>query len=112
MIYTNNDEKDIVKSDIEYRDYFIIDKYDEVILDFSLKNVNYSKDFYVLINYENNADSGFASMYRQKQEININRDKEIQKFEIKIFDTWDCQNLLATKTFNIILDYFNEIKDS
>ena len=106
-IYQGNNE-----AQLDGEGNYIIDKYDEVILDFSLKNENNSKDYYVQINSENNADSGYASMYRQKQEIYINRDKEIQKFEIKIFDTGDCQNLLATKTFNIKLDYFNEIKDS
>ena len=106
-IYQGNE-----KVDLDEDGNYLIDKYDEVILDFSLKNSNNNEDYYVQINSENSADSGYASMYRQKQEIYINGDKEIQKFEIKIFDTWDCQNLLTTKTFNIKLDYFNEIKDS
>ena len=108
-IIINGIYQDDVMAELDDDGNYLIDKYGEVILDLSLKNSNNNEDYYVQINTDN---SSYSSKYYKRHELQINGDKEVQNFEIKIFDTWDCQNLLATKTINIKLDYFNEIKDS
>lgn len=97
---------------------YIIDKYNKVILDFELENINTTDDYYVRFMDENGGGSGgmYNNLQGYREQIYFNNlyyaDDEIFTYEIKICDEWECNKQYASETINLKLTYFDDIKDS
>ena len=97
---------------------YIIDKYNKVILDFELENINTTDDYYVRLMDENGGGHGgmYNNLQGYREQIYFNNlyyaDDEIFTYEIKICDERKCNKQYASKTINLKLTYFNDIKDS
>lgn len=97
---------------------YIIDKYNKVILDFELENINTTDDYYVRFMDEKGGYYGgmYNNLQGYREQIYFNNfyyaDDEIFTYEIKICDDMECNKQYASKTINLKLTYFNDIKDS
>lgn len=97
---------------------YIIDKYNKVILDFELENINTTDDYYVRFMEENGGGPGgvYNNLQGYRGQIYFNNlryaDDEIFTYEIKICDEWECNKQYASETINLKLTYFDDIKDS
>lgn len=97
---------------------YIIDKYNKVILDFELENINTTDDYYVRFMDENGGGSGgvYNNLQGYREQIYFNNlryaDDEIFTYEIKICDEWECNKQYASEIINLKLTYFDDIKDS
>ena len=97
---------------------YIIDKYNKVILDFELENINTTDNYYVKFMDENGSGSGgmYNNLKGYRQQVYFNNlyhaDDEIFTYEIKICDEWECKKQYASEKINLKLTYFNDIKDS
>lgn len=97
---------------------YIIDKYNKVILDFELENINTTDDYYVRFMDETGGGSGgmYNNLQGYREQIYFNNlyyaDDEIFTYEIKICDEWECNKQYASETINLKLTYFDDIKDS
>lgn len=104
-------------TEIDEDDNYVIDKYDEVILDFELENINMTDDYYVKIE-STYGGSGF--MYNNttgvREQIYFNNfqyeEDDIFTYDIKICDEWECNKQYASETINFKLTYFDDVKDS
>ena len=97
---------------------YIIDKYNKVILDFELENINTTDNYYVKFMDENGSGSGgmYNNLKGYRQQVYFNNlyhaDDEIFTYEIKICDEWECKKQYASEKINLKLTYFNDIKDN
>lgn len=97
---------------------YIIDKYNKVILDFELENINTTDDYYVRLMDENGGYYGgmYNNLQGYREQIYFNNfyyaDDEIFTYEIKICDEMECNKQYASETINLKLTYFDDIKDS
>ena len=97
---------------------YVIDKYDEVILDFELENIKITDDYYVKI--ESSTYGGSSFMYNNttgvRKQIYFNNfqyeEDDIFTYDIKICDEWECNKQYASETINFKLTYFDDVKDS
>lgn len=98
---------------------YVVDKYDEVILDFELENIKENDYYYVSLKEEDGGGVGFLYNDLNGHEerlsfYNNNNYKTdgINTYTIKVCDEWECNKLYTEKTINVKLTYYEEIKDS
>ena len=104
-------------SEIDEDGNYVIDKYNEVFIDFELENINMTDDYYVKL--ESTA-GGSGFMYNNANGVReqiyfhnfMYEEDDIFTYNIKICDEWECNKLYTSKTINLKLNYYNEIKDS
>ena len=86
---------------------YIVDKYDELWLDFDLENATIDDNYTIRVN-----GMGFGYSKDMRQTISISPNEEIQNIEIKVCDNYECNTIYAQETIKLKLSFYDEIKDS
>ena len=97
---------------------YIIDKYDEVDMNFNLENINNNIKYFIKVEtlsfssgfYYNNIENNI-NLTLNNMMINNNNNNKFA-VNIKVCDDWDCNILYKSKTIYLKLNYYDEIKDS
>ena len=86
---------------------YIVDKYDELWLDFDLENATIDDNYTIRVN-----GMGFGYSKDMRQTISISPNEEIQNIEIKVCDNYECDTIYTQETIKLKVSFYDEIKDS
>ena len=88
-------------------DVYLVDGYDSIYLDYTVLNDS-GEDLYIRV-----VGSG-TGYYNENSLIalNVGTDKENYNFIVQLCNDQDCNQIYDSKTINLKVTYFNEVKDS
>lgn len=86
---------------------YIVDKYDELWIDFELENATMDDNYTIRLN-----SMGFGYSKDMRQTISLSPTDEIQDVDIKVCDNYECDTIYAQETLKLKLSFYDEMKDS
>ena len=94
-------------------DVYLVDGYDSIYLDYTVLNDNGERLFIRSIDAQGNG--GYFEHYGNENSLialNVGTDKENYNFTVQLCNDRNCNEIYDSKTINLKVTYFNEVKDS
>ena len=92
---------------------YLVDGYDSIYLDYTVLNDNGERLFIRSIDAQGNG--GYFEHYGNENSLialNVGTDKENYNFTVQLCNDRNCNEIYDSKTINLKVTYFNEVKDS